>query len=81
MKRVIDIDVEYKYNAERAIKYFFKRHPEIAYWEETLEWMNKNGVHHVITIEDGKPSDNWTFSIWLDKLDDNLTYIAVIERE
>lgn len=81
MKRTVDIDKEYRCNAEKAIEKFFKAHPEIVYWKETLEWMNTDNINHFIddTWANGTKNENWTYSIWLDK-DENYTYIAVIER-
>lgn len=83
MKRVVNIDKVYRCSAAKAIKKFFKAHPELYYWEEGFEWMNENNVEHFIddTFADGTKNLNWTYSLWLEKDEQfNYTYIAVIER-
>lgn len=82
MKRIIEAEVEYKCNAEKAIEKFFKKFPELAdAWKETLEWMNESGTEHFIDdlFGDGTKNPDWCYSIWLEK-NDQYTYICVIER-
>lgn len=82
MTRVVDIDVTYKMDAKKAIKKFFKGHPELDYWKEQFEWMNETNTDHFDDrrMADGTINNEWCYSLWLDKIDDNITYIAVIER-
>lgn len=82
MKRIVNVDAEYRCNASKAIEKFFKKYPELAEaWKETIEWMNADNVNHFIDnlFADGTKNDDWTYSLWLDK-DEKYTYIAVIER-
>lgn len=82
MKRTVNIDNEYRTgDTMKAINKFFKTHPEIEYWKETLEWMFREGVEHFVDdrFADGTKNNDWTYSLWLVK-DEEYTYIAVIER-
>lgn len=80
MKRIVNVDKEYRCSAEKAIEKFFNAHPELSYWKEQFEYMNEANVNHEIndTLVNGEKVD-WTYSLWLDK-DEKYTYIAVIER-
>ena len=33
MKRIIEVEHEYKRSPKKAIAMFFARHPELAYWQ------------------------------------------------
>ena len=82
MKRVVNIDSEYKCNAKKAIEKFFKKYPQYAEeWKETFESMAENGITHMADdlYADGTPNPDWCFSLWLEE-DDKYTYIALIER-
>lgn len=83
MKRVLELEKEYKCNATKAIEKFFKAYPEQAnIWQETFEWMNENNVENFCDnrFADGTKNNDWAYSLWLDKLDDKNTYICLIER-
>ena len=81
MERVIEIDKEYRLNPETAIKKFFNKHTEISYWKETFEYMLENGLDHFADniLVDGTRNKDWTYSLHL-YVEDNYTYICVIER-
>lgn len=81
MKRVIEIEKEYKATPKKAIEKFFKKFPEINYWKETFEWMLESGTEHFTDdmMADGTKNNEWCYSLWLDQNDD-YTYICVIER-
>lgn len=84
MKRVINIDSEYKCNAGKAIEKFFKKYPEYAEeWKETFESMAENGIENLCDniMADGTENRNWCYSLWLDNSYEGYTYIALITRE
>lgn len=81
MKRIVDLDREYRCSAEKAIEKFCKRYQEETDgWRETFEWMAEAGVEHFIddTMGDGSKVD-WSYSLWLEQ-DESYTYIALILR-
>ena len=82
MKRVVNIDGEYKCEARKAIEKFFKKYPEHAgVWKELFESMDTYNIEHEIdNIDNMGNIIPWSFSAWLIK-DENLTYIALITRE
>lgn len=82
MKRVVDIEVNYKCNAEKAIAKFSKRFPEIAEeWGELLQWMASEGVEKQSDemLGDGTYNSEWSWCLWLEQ-DENYTDITVIVR-
>lgn len=81
MKRIVNIDKEYKASPKKAIEKFFKRLPELVEWKETFEWMADSGETHFIDDQfaDGTHNDEWCYSLWLEQ-NEEYTYIAVIER-
>lgn len=83
MKRVVNIDSEYKCNAKKAIEKFFKKYPEYAEeWKENFEYMAENGVSHFCDnlMADGTENKDWCYSLWLENDWDGYTYIALIQR-
>ena len=82
MKRVINIDGEYRCTARKAIEKFFKKYPEYAEaWKELFQNMNEYNVEHEIDNMDNMGNlIPWSFSAWLIK-DEKYTYIALITRE
>ena len=81
LKRIIDVDKEYKLSPLKAIRKFFSVHKDLDYWEETLIYMYENGLNHLddTILNDGTYNHNWLYSIWL-YINGDYTYIAVIER-
>lgn len=76
--RTINVDMQTRCkNAETAIRRFAKKYPELEYWFELLQWMFETG-HTNETDFNSDATDN-LFSIWAEKLDDDLYYIAVVE--
>lgn len=82
MKYNVNVEKEYNKNADKAIDKFFKTHQELAYWKETLEWMNENEVDFFSDnrMADGTINEHWTYAIHLDKIEENYTYICILER-
>jgi len=81
MKRIIEIEKEYKSNAKSAINRFFKTHSELDYWKETLEYMYENGVDFYCdnVMADGTKNNDWAYALHLD-IGEGYTYICIIER-
>ncbi len=83
MKRVVNIDSEYKCNAKKAIEKFFKKYSEYSEeWKDTFESMAEYGIKHLCDdlMADGTVNKNWCYSLWLENDCDGHTYIALIER-
>lgn len=82
MKRVIEIEMNRAVSGERAIKLFFKLHPELNYWRETFECMLDDGINFFSDdkLADGTRNENWAYALHLDS-DGEHTYICVIERQ
>lgn len=81
MKRVIEIEKEYKLPAATAIKRFFKTYPDMEYWKETFEWMLETNADHFddTLMADGTKNREWCYSLHLDQNED-CTYVCIIER-
>ena len=81
MKRIIEVEHEYKRSPKKAIAMFFARHPELAYWREEFEYMAENEIDFECDnlYADGKINDDWTYALHLDINEDSV-YICVIER-
>ena len=82
LKRVVNIDAEYKCNGKKAIEKFFKRYPEQAEeWKETFEYMLESGEEKFCDdlLADGTVNKDWCYCLRLEAEED-YTYIALIER-
>lgn len=82
MKRVVNIDSEYKCEAKKAIEKFFKKYPEHEEaWKELFQNMDEYNVEHEIDNMDNLGNlIPWSYSAWLVK-EEKYTYIALIVRE
>lgn len=82
MKRVVNIDGDYRCNAKQAIKKFFKKFTQYAdAWQELFENMDAYNIEHEVDNMDNYGNRiNWSYSAWLVK-DEQYTYIALIVRE
>lgn len=89
MKRIVDVDREYRCDASKAVAKFFKAHPELAdEWQDTMEWMADSGCSHLCDrmMADGTVNHDWRYSLWVEEDiawagEKPNTYIAVIVRE
>lgn len=81
MKRTLEIESNTSKSGKKAIRYFFRRHPELNYWKETFEYMLNNNINFYCdnTYGDGTRNNDWTYALHLDINEDN-TYICIIER-
>lgn len=82
MKRIVDIDVEYRrFHGMKAIDHFFKMHPELGYWKEQFEWMYETGTDFFCDnrYADGTTNSNWCYALHFDDTSE-FTYICIIER-
>ena len=82
MKRITNIDAEYKTTAKKAIEKFFKRYPEHKEdWEETYYYMVENNVEKFCDdmFACGVRNADWSYCLLLE-CGENYTYIALIER-
>lgn len=81
MKRTIEIEMDRAMSGERAIKLFFKLHPELDYWREQFEYMLQHGIDFFSDdkMADGTKNKNWAYALHLDASDTH-TYICVVER-
>ena len=90
MKRIVEVELET--TAKKvitAINRFFAKHPELAYWKETFEYMLENGQsffsdYYYDTFNQVR-NEAWTYALHLDvneriKSNDKDIYICIIER-
>lgn len=82
MRRVIEVEQEYKLSPEKAIDRFFKKYRELDYWKETFDYMRENNIDFMCdnTMADGTKNRYWTYALNLD-FNGEYTYICIIERE
>lgn len=81
MTRVFDKDKIYtKMNPEKIIKRFCEKYGKQE-WIEVFEWMLETGIEHYADTKmaGGLYNPDWCYSLWLE-LDENYTYICLIER-
>jgi len=81
MTRTLEIESNTNKSGKKAIRYFFRRHPELIYWKETFEYMLNNNLDFFCdnTYGDGTKNNDWSYALHLDAEEDH-TYICIIER-
>lgn len=80
MKRIIEVEKEYKTTGKKAIDKFFAKHKELEYWKGTFEWMLENNVDFFSDTLDAMGNKiDWTYALHLDA-EETYTYICIIER-
>lgn len=79
MKRTMNVDMKTRCkSAKTALRRFLKRYPEVEHWIDELEFMFDNGIENETNMNtDAKEN---LFSIWAERLDYDLYYMAVIEE-
>ena len=82
MKRIIDVDMEFRCKKlSTSLDRFLKKYPNLIYWKEQLEYMEKNNIDFDSdkTLAERTKNDSWCWALHLD-IEENYFYIAVIER-
>ena len=81
MKKITDIDAIYRCNGKKAIEKFFKRYPEHEEtWRETFEYMLESGEQFFSDNKGVNGEDiEWSYALHLE-VEEDYTYIALIER-
>lgn len=82
MNRTIEVETTYKCTADKAIEKFFKKNPDLIYWEDEFVYMLENNIEFESdnVLGSGGKNLNWTYALHLDQNEDT-TYICIIERE
>ena len=82
IRRIIEVEKEYRVTGQKAIDKFFKKHRELDYWKEHIQYMLENGIDFSSDniMADGTKNKDWAYALHLD-VEDYYTYICIIERE
>lgn len=81
MKRTIEVEATYKCVTKKAVEKFFKKNPDLIYWEDEFVYMLENNIEFESDNVLGSEQNlNWRYALHLDQNEDT-TYICIIERE